>query len=150
MASSTLSNPQLTIGMRLDAAIQQLDTLSSTQMYGIVLGLTALVTFLVLGSANHPEVPEMNFPVTGPKPSKLGPEPRWHIFRWVNIVAVAVFVWSVVDFAVNATTYLNDADSSILLKFLVAWSVLLCYFFGFFGISFVHGMTESSDYIDQR
>jgi len=36
----------------------------------------------------------------------------------------------------NASLYLNDSTS--LLQFLSIWSIFLCYFFGFFGISFVN------------
>jgi hypothetical protein len=131
-----------TLGMRLDAAIQALDSISSTYLYVLIVGLTVFVSFLVLGSANYSEVPEMQFSNSRPKPNKTGPQPRWHIFGWVNFVTVALFVWSVGDFAINAQHYLNNSDSSILLKFLLGWSVLLCYFFGFFGISFVHDMAD--------
>lgn len=134
---------QMSLGMRLDAAIQLVDSFSSTHLYVLIVGLTVIVSFLVLGTANiYSEVPEMHFSATKPKPNKTGPEPRWHIFGWFNFVTVALFVWSVADFAANAQAYLNYSDSSILLKFLLGWSVLLCYFFSFFGISFVHDMTD--------
>ena len=38
-------------------------------------------------------------------------------------------------FASNASTYLDDSTS--LLQFLIIWSICMCYFFGFFGISFI-------------
>jgi hypothetical protein len=127
------------MGMRLSEAVERLDSLTSTQLFGVIVSLTVFVTFLVLGSANYPEVPEMQVSVISSiQPTKDGPEPRWHIFRWVNILTAAVFFWSVGDFSLHASAYLNDSDSSILLKFLIGWSVLLCYFFGFFGVSFVH------------
>ena len=150
---------QMTLGMRLDAAIKKIDSLSSTQLYILIVGITIVVSFLVLGSAQQPAdvVPHdgvtttsttsTDRKITATRTSTIettskGPEPRWHIFRWVNFATVALFIWSVVDFTTNATIYLNDNDSSTLLKFLVGWSILLCYFFGFFGVSFVHEMTE--------
>ena len=63
------------------------------------------------------------------------PEPKWHILKITNYVAATGFLLSVLQFASDASTYLNDSTS--LLQFLVVWSVFLCYFFGFFGISFI-------------
>jgi hydroxymethylglutaryl-CoA reductase (NADPH) len=145
MDSPSYASVSPTLGMRLDAFIQQLDSLSSTQLYGIIVGFITIGTFLLLGSGDHPEELQMQLAaVTQTKGSKVkaAPEPQWHIFRWVNYLAVAVFGWSVADFSMHAAKYLNDSDSSVLLKFLLGWSVLLCYFFGFFGVSFVHDIAE--------
>ena len=140
--------PTATIGMRLDAAIQQLDTMSSMQLYALIVGLTIVFATVLLSSASEPEIMpdselrEVNAATAVNHPQnnrrKGHPEPRWHIFRWVNYAAVAVFGWSVADFSLHCTKYLNHSDSSVLLKFLLGWSLCLCYFFGFFGISFVH------------
>lgn len=70
------------------------------------------------------------------------PQPKWHILKITNYVATAVFFISVLQFASDATAYLNDSNA--LLSFLVIWSFLLCYFFGFFGISFV----ELDDFVE--
>lgn len=145
MEPPTYNVTRTSLGLRLDSAIQQLDSLSSTQLYVLIVSLTIFVSFLVLGSSSHHEVPTMQFSERSRKPTKDGPEPRWHIFRWVNFAAVALLSWSVADFSANATIYLNDSDSSTVLKFLLGWSVLLCYFFGFFGISFVHDMTDEQE-----
>jgi len=72
------------------------------------------------------------------------PEPRWHILRITNYVVATGFTLSVLQFASNASTYLNDSTS--LLQFLMVWSLFLCYFFGFFGISFI----ELDDFVDQQ
>lgn len=134
-----------TIGMRLDAAISTLDTLSSTQLYGIIVTLIIGLTFLILGPA--PDTRLQPLPEVPPKKIKVmeGREPRWHIFRWVNYATVFVFCWSVIDFGMHCSDYLQDSDA--MLKFLAAWSILVCYFFAFFGISFVHDSIENSDQV---
>lgn len=63
------------------------------------------------------------------------PEPKWHVLKILNFAAVISFVTSILYFASDLPTYLND--SSTLLKFIAGWSFFLCYFIGFFGISFV-------------
>lgn len=73
-----------------------------------------------------------------------GPEPRWYIFRLVNFVAVGVLGWILADYGVNATEHWHENDSTSLFKFLVAWSLLMCYFFGFFGVTFVHDLTDEA------
>eukprot|EP00581_Thalassiosira_minuscula_P031435 CAMPEP_0183784684 /NCGR_PEP_ID=MMETSP0739-20130205/66112_1 /TAXON_ID=385413 /ORGANISM="Thalassiosira miniscula, Strain CCMP1093" /LENGTH=718 /DNA_ID=CAMNT_0026028659 /DNA_START=67 /DNA_END=2223 /DNA_ORIENTATION=- len=70
------------------------------------------------------------------------PEPRWHILRFTNYVAALGFLVSVLQFASNASAYLNDSNS--LLQFLTVWSLFVVYFVGFFGISFV----ELDDFVD--
>ena len=137
-----------TIGMRLDKVLSALDSLSSTQLYALIVGLTVIVCWGVLAMSHQPEIPELvsttaaavgSSSSSTPRKRREGPEPRWHFIRWANIVAVIIFAWSVADFSLNATTYWNDSsDSNVLFKFLLGWSSLLCYFFGFFGVSFVH------------
>lgn len=142
--------PTIPLGMRLDAAVQQINAMSSMQLYVAIVGLTIVFTTLLLGSANYgsPEMLRSNtseLKVHSPAAAKQtsgGPEPKWHLFKWINYAAVALFGWSVADFALNCTAYFNDSDK--LMKFLAAWSLFLCYCFGFFGISFVH------DTIDQQ
>jgi hydroxymethylglutaryl-CoA reductase (NADPH) len=175
---STLPIANMTLGMRLDSAIEQLDSLSSTQLYVLIVGVTIVASFLVLGTSQPPPEPVQEATANSacttssvmksrsgnpstertqtsksnliskrstPKDDPDAPEPKWHIFTWVNTIAVILFVLSVVDFTMHASVYLkNDTNdsSSTVLKFLLGWSILLCYFFGFFGISFVHDMTD--------
>jgi len=72
------------------------------------------------------------------------PQPKWHILKMANYIATTVFLLSVLQFMSDATAYLNDSNA--LLSFLVIWSLCLCYFFGFFGISFI----ELDDFVDQN
>ena len=48
----------------------------------------------------------------------------------MNMLILVLFLASIVEF------YWNDS----LYVFLLGWSVFLCYFFGFFGVTFVHDM----------
>ena len=134
----------MTLGMRLDSLISQVDNLSPTQLYGLIVAATVGLCFILLGSGNVQDVQIVSHPPKSMSNSKLdkGPQPRWHIFRWINYLFIAAFLWSVATFAVNASTYLHNDSQGVLLRFLFGWSVFLCYFFGFFGISFVHDITD--------
>jgi hypothetical protein len=161
---ATLSPPSsmpTTLGMQIDALLDEIDSLSSTQLYAIIVAVTVIVSFVLLGTHNAEEV-LVTPPTVGttsktssssssptkdkhPTTSTLtGPEPRWHIFRWVNWLAIIAFFCSVIEFGWNAHTYLKSTDGT-LLKFLVGWSVFLGYFFGFFGVSFVHDIHAADD-----
>jgi hypothetical protein len=150
MASVSRMFPSLC--MQLDEALDTLDSLSSTQLYGAIVGFTVIACWAILAMSGTADTPELPAP-TGSVVTKTihkGPEPRWHIFRWVNVFAVVVFAWSVADFSLNATTYWNDSDSNVLFQFLIGWSSLLCYFFGFFGVSFVHDLEDAETVAETR
>jgi 4-amino-4-deoxy-L-arabinose transferase-like glycosyltransferase len=144
-----------TLGMRLDAAIDTLNSLSSTQLYTLIVGVTIVICVALLGSSpdtpeQQPHMPSSELAVKQQHRSNIanGPEPQWHIFRYVNYIVIAVFVGSVADFFYNLSSYWNESD--LLIKFLFGWSVLLCYFFGFFGVSFVHDTINTDDEQQQQ
>jgi hypothetical protein len=139
-----------TIGQHLDQFLQRFEEPTSTELYIAVVGLTILVSFFLLAQAN--ETPWMEEPGKQLPPRttaqqqqqrRRSREPQWHIFRYVNYVFIAVFLFSVVEFGWNAELYLDDNHS--LLKFMIGWSVSLCYFFGFFGVSLVHDTVETEE-----
>jgi hypothetical protein len=151
------SSMPTTLGMQIDALLDEIDSLSSTQLYAIIVAVTVVISFVLLGTHHAPDEvltvtsSSSNSSSSASSPSKgkttqsssstsssSGPEPRWHIFRWINWLAIIAFAVSVVEFGWNADRYLHSADGTVLLKFLVGWSVFLAYFFGFFGVSFVH------------
>jgi hypothetical protein len=156
MASTLSSSLPTTLGMQIDAVLDEIDSLSSTQLYAIIVAVTVVISFVLLGTHNAPDEVILTAPTSSSsttannssnsspmktKPAaaaSAGPEPRWHIFRWINWLAMTAFVLSVMEFGWNASTYLHSTDNSVLFQFLVGWSVFLAYFFGFFGVSFVH------------
>jgi len=160
MGDATSAPP--TVGMQIDAAIAQLENVSTTQLYAIVIAASLAFSFYLLnsgggssaltimnekdGDADSLRKPEARKRKDRPRASTSSdePEPRWHILRITNYVVAAGFLLSVLQFASNASTYLNDSTS--LLQFLSVWSIFLCYFFGFFGISFI----ELDDFVDQQ
>jgi hypothetical protein len=130
---------QQTWGMRLDAALESLAHLSSPQLYALIVGATMCVSLALLGSP-HP-LPSLKASVDKVKRQPSGPQPKWHIFKWVNTAIVGCFAASVLEFTWHASEYWQD-----MWKFCLGWSVFLCYFFGFFGVSFVHeAMMEETD-----
>mmetsp|Transcript_2860 Transcript_2860/g.4615 ORF Transcript_2860/g.4615 Transcript_2860/m.4615 type:complete len:621 (-) Transcript_2860:153-2015(-) len=138
--SATIDSTTSTIGMKLDAFVSNLDSLPSTQLYGIIVGLTVLISFTLLAGGGGGVVDVVGVsPIMVEKKvsanSSAGPQPKWFVLKWLNVIFVAAFLLSVIHFSWHAQTYLNDSSSS--LYFLVGWSLFLCYFFGFFGISFV-------------
>jgi hypothetical protein len=136
-----------TIGMRLDAMIARIDNLPSTQLYGIIVAVTVVLCVVLLGTGNsnldlqkstHASKDDLVKKSSPPSSVPKGRQPRWHIFKWVNYLAVAAFLWSVCTFCLNASHYLHHESQGVLVQFLVGWSVFLLYFFGFFGVSLIH------------
>lgn len=141
----------------LDAGVDYVYSLSSTQLYTLIVSLLVLITYSLLGSAPLlPPPPSHTLESSGGSPQRKmrrdligeeGPEPRWHYFRYVSLLVVGLFGASVLEFGLHARAYMRD--SGRLLQFLVLWSVCLCYFFGFFGVSFVYnsdlGMEQETE-----
>jgi len=134
---ASLMTEPASLGMKLDALLQQVDSLSSTTLYAVIVGITVVVSFLLLGSGVQDVPPVLSAaPPALKKPSSSqGPQPKWFVLRWLNYAAMVGFAVSVLSFGMHAQTYMKD--SSAMVRFLVGWSLFLCYFFGFFGISFV-------------
>ena len=142
----------------LEAVIARLQTFSTTQVYATVIAVSLAFAFFLLnsgggssalaikedGSSDSLQKPKVLMTRQLEQRGALAPEPKWHILKITNYVTATGFLLSVLQFASNASTYLNDSTS--LLQFLSVWSVFLCYFFGFFGISFV----ELDDFADQQ
>jgi hypothetical protein len=142
--------------MQIDAVLDEIDRLSSTQLYAIIVAVTVVISFVLLGTHNQQD--EI---LTAPtsvgnsnsisSPSKktanisAGPEPRWHIFKWINWLAITAFILSVMEFGWNADQYLHSVSGTVLFRYLVGWSVFLGYFFGFFGVSFVHDIHAAEE-----
>lgn len=149
MSTSTAT---MTIGMKLDKLISKIDGLPPTQLYGLIVGATLMICFVVLGSGVNDDVDVLKAPTKNKvkrTPVKTAcsnniPQPKWHIFHWINYCIIGAFGGSVGYFWLNASDYIDS--STLLLKFLIGWSICLCYFFGFFGVSFVHDIaTDSSE-----
>lgn len=148
-----------TLGMQLDAMIAQIDQLPSTQLYGLIVAATVGLCVVLLGTGNsNLELQQQrqkqqnddnnNDDLKKPKMVAVaantaavvdgGKQPKWHIFKWINYIAVAAFLGSVCIFCSNASQYLHHESQGVLAQFLVGWSVFLMYFFGFFGVSLIH------------
>jgi hypothetical protein len=201
MASTATTTATTTLGMQLDAALAQLDSLSSTQLYVLIVFVTVLISSVLLGNAQPTELvvvdddsqrqgqeqqqqqqqrtsPTNKMMTTkssssdtsssssssssgSPALQHLLPEPRWYLFRIVNYAMMVAFCASVVAFSLqfagvsifsSSSSSSSSASSSLLggsgvpttigpttmLQLLVGWSMFLIYFFGFFGVSFVH------------
>jgi hypothetical protein len=133
-----------TIGMRLDAMLALIDNLSSTQLYGIIVAATVGLCVVLLGTGNS----NLDLQQQQQQPNDVlikkraavskGRQPRWHIFKWVNYLAVVAFLWSVGTFCLNVSHYLHHESQGVLVQFLIGWSMFLLYFFGFFGVSLIH------------
>ena len=139
-----------TVGQKIDSVIASLSTIefSTSQLYATTIILSLTFSFYLLNSGkgssalttindnkDTPAVESLHKPKKLQLQPSTSPEPKWHILKITNYVAATGFLLSVLKFASNASTYLNDSSS--LLQFLFVWSVFLCYFFGFFGISFL-------------
>ena len=132
----------ITLGMRLDAFTAQLDSLSSTQLYGVTVLSSIIFCVLLLNTGRLSKIdlrtapePKQSSDVRKSLNRSTEPQPKWYILNLLNLLAGLSFIVSVVAFLSDASTYMQDSLS--VFKFLVGWGVFLCYFFGFFGISFV-------------
>mmetsp|Transcript_6910 Transcript_6910/g.9903 ORF Transcript_6910/g.9903 Transcript_6910/m.9903 type:complete len:591 (-) Transcript_6910:107-1879(-) len=121
-----------------EGLMTRIDSLSSTELYGLIVAVTVVISFSLIGSApssadvsSMPDTSELK----STRPKDSGPQPKWFVLKWLNYFFVGAFLLSVANFSLNAQAYLQESTS--LLKFLIGWSLFLCYFFGFFGISFV-------------
>ena len=133
-----------TIGMQLDAMIAKVDELPTTQLYGLIVAVTVGLCVVLLGTGNsNLEMEQQQHQENDLKKPKMivvdgGKQPNWHLFKMINYIAVAAFLYSVFIFCSNASQYLHHESQSVLAQFLVGWSVFLMYFFGFFGVSLIH------------
>jgi len=130
-----------TIGMQLDAMIAKVDALPSTQLYGLIVAVTVGLCVVVLGTgSSNLEMEQQQQDLKKPKMVVVdgGKQPNWHLFKMINYIAVAAFLYSVFIFCSNASQYLHHGSQGVLAQFLVGWSVFLMYFFGFFGVSLIH------------
>lgn len=145
--------PVLTIGMQLDSALSQLDSLSSPQLYSLIVLVTVLIATLVLGNAqplDEAKVMMKNVTTTTATTTTTAKttttssgghrEPRWYIFRLFNYGMLTAFGLSVVEFLWHADVYAKD--QTLLARVLLAWCLCLIYFFGFFGVYVVHSEVQ--------
>ncbi|KAL7580214.1 hypothetical protein ACA910_012961 [Epithemia clementina (nom. ined.)] len=146
-----------TLEMRVAAFISELNNITSTQLYALIVIVTCLISTILLGSAEQQQPAAAALEMTAnsaakhqsappktyfPKDKNSPPEPRWYIFRMFNYAMLIAFAASLASFFWNYTSY--TVDSGVLLRFLLGWSVCLIYFFGFFGVSFVHDVVEDT------
>eukprot|EP01082_Thalassiosira_pseudonana_P013558 g11578.t2 g11578 contig6:144075-146285(-) len=155
-----------TIGQRLDTLLAALSNIgdmnhllsnyqpSTSQIYSLVIVLSVAFSFRLLNSGDDLGSKLSSSTVEQAKRGEKGtsskyakannknnkqsydfPQPKWHILKLTNYVVTTLFLLSIITFLSNASVYLND--NTALMTFLGVWSGLLCYFFGFFGISFV-------------
>lgn len=130
-----------TLGMRLDDLLNEADNMSTSQLYGLIVAATVGFCIVLLGTGSNAAL-DSSAAATSTKASSsativitTGKQPRWHIFKYVNYVAISLFAGSVALFGWNASYYLERGN---LATFLVGWSLFLCYFFAFFGVSFIY------------
>jgi len=166
MASTTAGEALPTLGMRLDSMLSGIDQLPSSQLYAVIVAATVGLCMVLLGTGNSNALElqqrkqdMMNAAASTAASDNLlkkpannsgggnsnHKQPKWHIFKYINYLAVGAFLWSVYLFCSNASQYLHHESQGVLVQFLVGWSVFLLYFFGFFGISLIHEDLNPND-----
>ena len=131
--------------MQLDAMIAKIDALPSTQLYGLIVAATVGLCVILLGTGNSNLEMEQHLMKPKMVVVNAGKQPNWGLFKMINYIAVAAFLYSVFIFCSNASQYLHHESQGVLAQFLVGWSVFLMYFFGFFGVSLIHEDIPSDD-----
>lgn len=130
-----------------------IDGLSSTQLYTAIVGATVALCVVLLGPDGNDNLPQ---PTTSTSTSTVmrqslnsKQQPKWYLFKYINVGVFLMFIASVAIFLWDASTYIHNGDR--MTQFLVAWSLFLCYFFGFFGVFFIHQdllMNQADDEVD--
>eukprot|EP00526_Cylindrotheca_closterium_P004866 CAMPEP_0113648764 /NCGR_PEP_ID=MMETSP0017_2-20120614/25888_1 /TAXON_ID=2856 /ORGANISM="Cylindrotheca closterium" /LENGTH=629 /DNA_ID=CAMNT_0000561049 /DNA_START=314 /DNA_END=2203 /DNA_ORIENTATION=+ /assembly_acc=CAM_ASM_000147 len=121
-----------------------IDELSSTQLYTAIVGATVTLCVVLLGPAagGNENLPNNMLGTTttsndnNKKNAQQKQQPKWYLFKYINVGVFCMFVSSVAIFLWDASTYIHNGDR--MTQFLVGWSLCLCYFFGFFGVFFIH------------
>jgi hypothetical protein len=114
---------------------QYIDHLSTTQLYTAIVAATVGLCIVLLGPGGDQNLPRMRSPRSATTPSAKQ-QPKWYLFKYINVGVFSIFIMSVAVFLWNASTYIHNGDR--MTQFLVGWSLCLCYFFGFFGVFFIH------------
>jgi len=143
-----------TIGILVDDLVGQLQSLPSAQLYALIVIVAIVFCYAQLGTGLNENVDSVaakqmtdrsNAAAAAAINSSMKktsnddnsmPQPKWQIFHYVNCAVIGIFSWSVATFCWNATAYYDD--STLMVQFLIGWSIFLCYFFGFFGVGFIH------------
>lgn len=128
-----------------------IDELSSTQLYTAIVGATVTLCIVLLGPAagGNETLPNNmlkrtilskdnanNSNSNNNSNNALKQQPKWYLFKYINVGVFCMFVSSVAVFLWDASTYIHNGDR--MTQFLLGWSLFLCYFFGFFGVFFIH------------
>ena len=151
-----------TIGHKLDSLIESVESIPATYtVFGIIVLVFAYIGLKTLNGDTNSNGILMSSNVKGGASSSVcttskttskskhnllksnnnnnnnnnEPQPKWHILKMLNVIVVILFISSVFYFAYDVSGVLQDSHS--LTRFLGIWSLSLCYFFGFFGISFL-------------
>ena len=156
----------MTLGMQLDAAIAQLDSLSSPQLYSLIVLVTVLVATLLLGNAQPLEEKMSALKTstattaatnttsttktsnsTSAADSKTGATTTTKGTTTTMGPEPRWYIFRLFNYAVllafgasvvEFVLHAADKDRTQLVRVLVAWCMCLIYFFGFFGVSIVH------------
>jgi len=149
-----------TIGHKLDSLIVSVESIPATYtVFGIIVLVFAYIGLKTLNGDTNSNGILMSSNVKGGASSSVcttskttskskhnllksnnnnnnnEPQPKWHILKMLNVIVVILFISSVFYSAYDVSGVLQDSHS--LTRFLGIWSLSLCYFFGFFGISFL-------------
>jgi 4-amino-4-deoxy-L-arabinose transferase-like glycosyltransferase len=138
-----------------------IDDLSSTQLYTAIVAATCGLCYGLMGTGGEQNLPSPqalrnaendnnnnnNNNAKSYKVTKVKQQPKWYLFKYINVGVFFLFCLSVAVFLWNATSYISD--NGMLTQFLVGWSLCLGYFFGFFGVFFIHD-DISKDHDDEE
>lgn len=151
--ASSMDNT-VTIGQKIDSAVAYVENLSDSGLYFVAFFFSVGFSYLVVNcgkGSRYPESQQLKSFDDNEKElksmqekknkKKSYREPRWHIFKALNVFAGSTFLASVIHFIFNSEQYLtNTAEAhgnNKLMGLLALWSVYVLYFWGFFGVYFV-------------
>jgi hypothetical protein len=144
----------MTVGQTLDALLSGWDGMSTVQVYVVTVSIMIVASFIILSPPPTNDdnaavlqaqmAAQSRVAVVGKSSRPTLRKPAWHGWvRLLNFVALATFLISLVAFFSDATLY--SADKPILYRFLIGWSIYLCYFFSFSGVSLLYDSLEEAE-----
>lgn len=148
-----------TIGMRIDNILEQMNHLSSTQLYMFFVTVMAIAAVLILspaGTSNDddnvvtdasmikkPSTTNVESTRNRNSSNRKPPAPAiYGYLRMINFIFTACFLASLVAFFNNAGAYSSSAP--ILYRFLLGWSAYLAYFFSFAGVTLMYDLDQET------
>jgi quinol-cytochrome oxidoreductase complex cytochrome b subunit len=142
------ANEAMTVGMRLDAFLDNMGSLANKHVYLITIVVMIVASFLIMSTGQSDQPEPKKFVVAQSEkvstPTTASYKPSWYVYvRFLNFTFLVCFLASIVEFFWHASIY--SSETTVMYKFLIEWSIYLSYYFSFSGVSLLYDSLEKVD-----